>query len=276
VSSTHDAPKGRGRREALYDTDIPTPTHAERARTLVANMGAGAAGGTATLCTVAREPEGHPYGSFVAYGMSGSMPVFLVSHLAEHTRNMLVNDRVSLLVAEPGTGDPLARGRVTLVGTCAQLKGDAEKAAREAYLAANPGASYYVDFKDFSLWGLQVSGIRYIGGYGRMSWVESSDWSAAAEDPIAVSASRILAHMNGDHQKAMALMCLANSKATTAVDVKMTSIDTYGCEMSIDTGEGRRPIRVAFSAPIKTSKEAREQLVALTKAARAQLEIDQV
>jgi hypothetical protein len=43
----------------LYDADIPTPTHAERARTLVAQRSTG------TLCTLALEPEGYPYGSFV-------------------------------------------------------------------------------------------------------------------------------------------------------------------------------------------------------------------
>ncbi len=115
MKQTHDAPKRKRHREPLYDTEVATPTHAERARTLVANVGTG------TLSTVAREPAGHPYGSFVAYGMWEGRPVFLVSHLAEHTRNLLQDNRASLLVAEPGTGDPLARGRVTLVGQCVQV-----------------------------------------------------------------------------------------------------------------------------------------------------------
>jgi heme iron utilization protein len=269
MSRTHDVPKKHRRREPLYDTEIPTPSHAERARTLVANVDTG------TLCTVARTPDAHPYGSFVAFGLSDGMPIFLVSLLAEHTKNMLKNDRVSLLVAMPGTGDPLARGRVTLVGTCRQLEGDEAATARTAYLEAHATASYYVDYKDFSFWGLDISSIRYIGGYGRMSWVDSSDWLHAAADPIASFAPRIIAHMNDDHGEAMHLMALAFSKATVAKDVRMTSIDTYGFEMSIDTGEGRRPVRVAFSAPIGSAVEARQALVALTKEARSQLDIVQ-
>ena len=130
MTKRHDAPANRKSREPLYDTEVPTPSHAERARTLAEDVG------TATLCTVSKEPSGHPYGSFVAYSMDGPTPIFLVSKLAEHTRNMLQDERVSLLIAEPGTGDPLARGRVTLLGTCAELTGDAAVSARESYRAS--------------------------------------------------------------------------------------------------------------------------------------------
>jgi hypothetical protein len=221
---------------------------------------------------LAREPEGHPYGSFVAYGLDEGKPVFLVSHLAEHTRNLLQDNRASLLVAEPGTGDPLARGRVTLVGQCVQV-GEAEnQAAREAYLESHPGASYYIDFKDFSLWHLKVESIRYIGGYGRMSWVETDDWGGAEADPIAAMAGRIIDHMNDDHQDAMRVMCLAFSKATAFDTVRMTGIDRYGFEMSVKTDQGPRPVRLAFDDQIENGKQAREQLVAKTKAARAHME----
>jgi heme oxygenase (biliverdin-IX-beta and delta-forming) len=101
---TRDAP------EQLYDVNIPTPTHAERARTLVAQISTG------TLCTVALEPEGYPYGSFVTVAFDGENPIFLISGLAEHTKNLERDPRASLLVAEGGSADPLANGRVTLLG----------------------------------------------------------------------------------------------------------------------------------------------------------------
>ena len=101
MNQRHDAPQ-TPRPDPLYDISVATPTHSEYARTLVDGTA------SATLCTVAREPTGHPYGSFVTYCMHGARPVFLISHLAEHTRNL---NRCSLLVAESGDGDPLARGR---------------------------------------------------------------------------------------------------------------------------------------------------------------------
>src|SRR5919107_3502148 len=85
--------------EPLYDVNIPTPTHAERARTLVAQISTG------TLCTIALDPEGYPYGSFVTVAFDAGHPVFLISVLAEHTRNLERDRRASLLVAETGASD---------------------------------------------------------------------------------------------------------------------------------------------------------------------------
>src|SRR6186713_671074 len=172
---TRDAP------EPLYDVNIPTPTHAERARTLIAQISTG------TLCTLAREPEGYPYGSFVTVAFDEGDPIFLISRLAEHTKNLERDPRASLLVAETGAADPLANGRVTLLGPCTRVEGDGGS-ARAAFLAAHPNASYYADFRDFGFWKLQVNSIRYIGGYGRMSWIERTDWESAEPDPLAPSA----------------------------------------------------------------------------------------
>jgi heme iron utilization protein len=61
--------------EPLYDVNISTPTHAERARTLVARIPTG------ILCTLALDPEGYPYGSFVTVAFDSRNPIFLISEL---------------------------------------------------------------------------------------------------------------------------------------------------------------------------------------------------
>lgn len=249
--------------QPLYDVAIPTPTHAERARTMVAQLSTG------TLCTVATEPAGYPYGSFVTVAFEQGHPVFLISELAEHTKNLRKDARASLLLAEGGADDPLANSRVTLVGDCTQLA-DSE-AARAAYLERHQNAAYYADFKDFNFWRLEVAAVRYIGGYGRMSWVGVEDWLAAQPDPMAPFADGIVAHMNDDHADALPLYCRAFSRATAVTTVTMTGIDRYGFEMSAVTPDGPRPIRVAFTEPISTSAAARTALVAMLGAARAKL-----
>ena len=77
----HARPSGNAP-EPLYDLNVPTPTHAERARTLAAQISTG------TLCTLALEPAGYPYGSFVTVAVDGEAPIFLISRLAEHTKNL--------------------------------------------------------------------------------------------------------------------------------------------------------------------------------------------
>ena len=250
--------------EPLYDVNIPTPTHAERARTLVAQIATG------TLCTLALEPEGYPYGSFVTVAYDDGDPVFLISGLAEHTKNLERDHRASLLVAESGSEDPLANGRVTMLGLCTRVEGDGGS-ARAAFLAVHPNAAYYADFRDFAFWKLRVNAIRYIGGYGRMSWIGQADWQSAEPDPLGPSIAGMIAHMNADHADAMVLYCQAFSRATAITSARMTGIDRYGFEMSANTADGPRPIRLAFAKPVTTPEEARSALVAMVKDARSKL-----
>ena len=159
-----------------------------------------------------------------------------------------------------------------MVGHCKQVSEDGMAAAREAYLSSHPGASYYIDFRDFSLWQLNLESIRYIGGYGRMSWVESIDWGGSEPDPIAPMAGKIIDHMNEDHADTMVLYCRAYSRATDTSAATMTAVDRYGFEMSATTGAGPRPIRVAFAEAVSSTAQVRHAMVELARGARVRLE----
>lgn len=263
----HGEPAGpaRPRQEPLYDLEIPTPSHAERARTLAASVGSGA------LSTAAADLDGHPYGSLVLFALHDGAPVFLVSEMAEHTRNLHASPRCSLLAVEAGPDNPLALGRVTLVGTATRAAGELAVASREAFLQRHPDARFYADFDDFHFWRMHVTGVRYIGGFGRMSWVDAEAWYAAEPDPLVPHAARILSHMNEDHRDAMRLYCEAFSRAGAVQDVTMTGVDRYGFEMSATTADGPRPVRVAFSEAVADAGAVRAQMVALVQRARAQL-----
>jgi putative heme iron utilization protein len=259
----HARPTGNAP-EPLYNVDVPTPTHAERARTLVAQISTG------TLCTLALEPQGYPYVSFVTVAFDNGDPIFLISRLAEHTKNLERDPRASLLVAEGGSGDPLANGRVTMLGPCTRVEGDGGR-VRAVFFAAHPNSTYYADFRDFAFWRLHVEYVRYIGGYGRMSWINKPDWQAAEPDPLGPSAAGIVAHMNGDHTDAMVLYCKAFSKATEVTSASMTGVDRYGFDMSAMTPQGPRPVRLAFAKPVSTPEEVRAALISMVKDARSKL-----
>lgn len=263
----HSPPSGgrRKRQELLYDPTIPTPTHAEYARTLMAGAR------DATLCTLAADRDGHPYGSLVLFGVLDGDPILLISTLAEHTKNLRSDRRCSLLVSAAGPENPLALGRITIVATGEPLEGDQALPAREAFLAKNPDAAFYADFGDFQFWRLRVQDIRYIGGFGRMSWVSQPDWQAASPDPVSPHAGGIIEHMNDDHSDALVLYCQAFSRAEAVTAATMTSLDCYGFEMRAETADGPRPIRVAFDRAVTHPKQVRGKLVAMVKKARAEL-----
>lgn len=165
----------------VHDLATAGPTHAERCRALVG------AARTATLSTLAREPEGFPFGSLVtvAFDPKG-WPLLLLSELAEHTQNLLACPNASVLVVGPGVAgaDPLAVERLTLVGICESLAGAEAEAALGTYLAAHPTAAAYVSFRDFAFYRLKPVVVRYVGGFGRMSWVDVSEYARAAAAPL--------------------------------------------------------------------------------------------
>jgi putative heme iron utilization protein len=265
---TQDA-HGRPSGAALSFTadDVKAPSHAERARSLVALHSTG------TLCTLALEPEGYPYGSFVTFALHLGQPVFLISRIAEHTRNLQRDGRASLLVNELGKADPLANGRVTLLGPVTRVERDAQDlpALRATFLAAHPNAGYYVDYADFDFWRLSLNSVRYIGGYGRMSWVSAEDFVRAEPDPLTAAAPRILSHMNQDHADSLVLYARAFTRAQKPEKAVMTAVDRYGFEMTVTTPEGIGAARICFDAPLTSADEARTQLIALVRKAETQL-----
>src|SRR5664279_5491896 len=197
----------------------PEPSHAERCRTLVESATRGA------LSTLAADPAGYPYGSVASFGLDDrGNPLFFVSLMAEHTQNAIRDPRASLLVAEPvpDGADPLASGRVTLMGRLSPVADADRPTARDRYLEANPAAAYYIDFGDFTFYRLDVQSIRYVGGYGRMSWVDVARYADAEADPLVDPAAvGIIEHMNADHAEAQVLFCryLLDRLDTTAASL---------------------------------------------------------
>jgi len=263
VVDQHQRPSSPDERAALA---IPAPTHAERCRTLVRQAR------SATLSTIARDPEGFPYGSLVTVAIDAvGRPLLLLSTLAEHTRNLHAQSAASVLLTEPldAHDQPLAVGRVTILGCCQLVPDDEKVAVRATFLAQQPGSSYYVDFKDFAFYRLEPSSLRYVGGFGRMSWVTVEDYCAAEPDPLADSAAGILAHMNDDHGEAVLSYARELASVTDATSATMTAVDRYGFELATLTPGGPRAVRLAFDAPVSTSDEVRRAMVTLVKRARA-------
>ncbi len=244
------------------------PSHAERVRTLVAGQSRGA------LATLALDPPGTPFGSIITYGLDGrGRPVGFVSTLAEHTRNLLADPRASLLVVEEVAegADPLAAGRATLLGRLEHVGDEAEtEAAKASYLVANPQA-FYVAYGDFLCVRLEVLSIRYVGGFGRMSWVSADDYAAAEPDPLAPHASGIVGHMNADHASALVELCHVYAGRPDVTAARMTAVDRYGFEVVADVTGPRQQaaFRVGFRTPQVAPESVRKELVGMLHAARA-------
>lgn len=141
----------------------------------------------AALATL--EPgTGHPMASRAAVALDADgAPLLLLSSLSAHFEVLATDPRCSLLLGEPGAGDPLAHPRLTLAGVARQLDrgGDAHARVRERWLAAHPKAALYVDFGDFAFWRVEPERGSLNGGFGRAWRLEAADLLGAAsqDDP---------------------------------------------------------------------------------------------
>lgn len=264
MTDQHQRPASPDERAAAA---TKAPTHAERSRTLVAQAR------SATLCTVAVDPAGYPYGSLVTVAFDDKgRPLFLLSTLAEHTKNLLARPEASVLVSEPVDAheQPLAVGRVTILGKLTVVPEAERPAVRETFLAQQPRASFYVDYSDFAFYRLEPESLRYVGGFGRMSWVEADAYRGAEADPLAESAAGILKHMNDDHGDANLAYARVLAKMPEATASSMTGVDRYGFDLAVTTPTGPKVARLAFDEPVSDTNAVRKAMVALVKRARAE------
>jgi len=242
---------------------IADPTFAERARTLVY------LGRVGSLSTLSRKLPGFPFGSVMPYALDGQAnPVFLISTMAMHTQNLLVDPRASLLVTQPDAGgDPLGASRVTLLGNVLPVPEADVAEARKLYLARHTDSKYWVDFKDFSFYRMNVVAVYCVGGFGVMGWVPPSEYYSAQPDPLAESAMGIIHHTNADHGDALILLARAFA-GIEAQEVTMTSVDRLGFHVRLKPQDGASGARIAFLREVSTPAEARTVLAEMTEQAR--------
>jgi heme iron utilization protein len=219
----------------------------------------------AVLSTTAVEIDDYPYGSVVPYTLNGAgEPLILISNLAQHTRNIQQNPKVSLTIFDPQTGDPLANARLTWLAEAVKLTDEKEIATAQArYLRYFPTASRYFELGGFYLYRLPLYKAHYIGGFGRIFWLGPE---LSPVNPLATVEADIVDHMNSEHQAALHDYCRAFGPQGAAT-VQMVGIDNNGLDLLVD----RRRWRWNFTTPIHTAEEARRALVDLVKEARHQL-----
>src|SRR5690348_12582191 len=115
-------------------------------------------------------PEsGDPYCSLVNVAShADASPILLISRLALHTKNILADNRVSLMLDERAAGDPLEGARIMVAGHAREAGDDERAMLRSRYLNAHPSAEGFVDFKDFSFFRIEPSGAHLVAGFGRI------------------------------------------------------------------------------------------------------------
>ncbi|MCB1958058.1 MAG: pyridoxamine 5'-phosphate oxidase family protein [Rhodocyclaceae bacterium] len=146
------------------------------------------------LATQSARMPGFPFVSHAPFARDGQgAPLLLLSRLAEHSRNLGSNARVSLMVAL-GDADPQSQPRVTLVGELRTAS--VTPAQQDRYVRYHPEAGGFLGFGDFRFYRLEVARVRLVGGFARAGWIEAAEWRS---EPLAEKAeAALLARLQGD------------------------------------------------------------------------------
>ena len=153
----------------------PEEAHAEAVADAKRLMRLARTGALATLEAAGGAPLTTLIG--VASDFDGA-PLFLMSTLSRHTRNLANDPRASLLLTgRHERGDPLNHPRVTLSG---RVERCAEPRAKVRYLQRNPKAGLYAGFADFALYQLRIDDVHFNGGFGRAAPLTAAEVLAPA------------------------------------------------------------------------------------------------
>jgi heme iron utilization protein len=217
---------------------------------------------------------GAPVASRVALATDiDGAPIILVSTLSAHTGGIVADPRCSLLVGEPGKGDPLAHPRMSIACRAEKLqRGTPENArAERRYLNRQPKAKLYAGFADFSFFRLEPQAASLNGGFGKAYALTSADLltNSPANQSIAASEQSAIAHMNSDHRDAIAVYARAFAKASDG-NWTLTGIDAEGID--IVCGEDSR--RIFFPEMLQSPSDVRSALVRMAADGRKMLQQD--
>jgi putative heme iron utilization protein len=202
-----------------------------------------------------------PYASLVLVAFDhDAAPILLVSRLAEHTKNLIGNDRVSLLCdGTAGFAEPLTGPRVSLLGRIAKTD---EPRHRARFLSRHPSAEMYAGFGDFAFYHVSIERAHIVAGFGKIHWLDDYLYTGETET-LSEAEADILQHMNTDHADAVQLYA-SRLLGRSGDGWSLCGIDAEGCDMIKDGDLAR----LNFSKTVASADEARVELVRLVKQAR--------
>jgi heme iron utilization protein len=208
--------------------------------------------------------SGDPYCSLVNVATAADgAPLLLISRLAVHTKNILADPRVSLMIDERKEGDPLQGARIMLMGTAAVTE---DPDARRRYLDRQPEAEMFAGFGDFAFYRLMLKGAHLVAGFGRIVDLNPGDILTEIADAgeLVAAEPEILAHMNGDHADACRLYATKLLGAPDG-DWRCVGCDPEGLELQ----QGRTALRLPFPQRVRAPGVLRQVLKQMAEQARA-------
>ena len=211
------------------------------------------------LSTVSKKYEGYPFGSFVTFisGADRSI-IFYASDIAQHTINLKNNSKACITLFNLSEGDKQDSARLSLIGDVKKIDKDVEEISRQ-FIEFFPESSQYSNMHDFNFYKLNISQVRWIGGFGKIAWLSSTNWNPIEPKWLKKEHSMI-EHMNEDHSNSIvsALNAKLGIKDKHARMLRLTMDGYY-------VSSKNKIYFLDFNLPCFTVKQYRDKLVEQAK-----------
>ncbi len=199
----------------------------------------------------------------VAPDITGA-PIILVSRLSAHTKALLQDPRCSILLGEPGKGDPLAHPRISVTCRAEFLEPANAETGRAAarFLRRNPKAKLYAGFADFSFVRLTPVSASLNGGFGQAYHLAAGELLSPDVDTHANAFDEleILNRLNGKDAKLLSA-CIAAETGKSAAKCMAVTVDSEG----VDVVLGANFQRIWFASAVSTQDKLFDLLLKFQK-----------
>lgn len=213
------------------------------------------------LSTHSLDLPGYPFGSVVPYCLDASgSPVFLFSHLSQHTKNLDADARCSLTVLQAGSGDVQQLTRIVAMGDIEPVV-PAEADAR--YFRYFPQSEFYLRELNFRFYRLIARRFHVNSGFATARWF-GPDRILRSKPFGPEEEGELLEHMNRDHSDALRSYLHQTGvflEAESLASLRLIGIDGEGLDLRVDSDTDERIHRIALPRRIESREEAREVLI---------------
>ena len=212
------------------------------------------------ISTLGADRPDQPFGSVAPYclGYDGA-PVFLLSDLAQHAKNLTVNPRAALTLLADFTGDVQQAARLTGEGEILSMGEDSD--AAERYFRYFPQARAYHEELGFRFYGLRPQRWHFNSGFATARWF-GNDRILRVNPFSGEEEAGIVDHMNADHADALSrYLAGAGKEVSASAAPRLCGVDGEG----MDIASGDSIERIAFPRPVDSPEALRDLLVVMAR-----------
>jgi putative heme iron utilization protein len=194
------------------------------------------------LSTHSVKYQGYPFGSLLPFCSDAKgNPLLLISHLAQHTRNLDQNPHCSLTITEQGGSDVQQLARLTCL---AQAEAVNSTAAAERYFRFYPETRRFQKELNFHFYRLQVKHFYYIGGFGSARWFDPS--RVILPMPFSTADEAELLFQLNAHNHDLLRRLLEGINISTRSGIEAVGCDPYGLDVRLASGLRRLQFGAGF------------------------------